>query len=77
MLGRGARDAELYAFAQDAGAVPVTQDGNDFGLLGLKYGTLPTIVLPCVPPRVQRAMLLHELPIAEAVFAEILNSLSR
>jgi len=70
LLGRGATDAELYAFARDTGAVLVTQDGDDFAALALKHGAIPVIVLPCVAPRTQRAMLRHVLPIAEEVWAD-------
>ena len=70
VLGRGATDLELYAFARETGAILVTQDGGDFAAIGLRHGAIPVIVLPCVPPRTQRAMLLHVLPIAEAVFLE-------
>ncbi len=70
LLGRGATDVELYAFARDTGAVLVTQDGDDFAALALKHGMIPVIVLPCVAPRTQHAMLRHVLPIAEEVWAD-------
>jgi predicted nuclease of predicted toxin-antitoxin system len=70
LLGRGAGDIEIFAFVRESGAVLVTQDGEDFAELVRKHGPLPVIVLPCVAPRTQRAMLLHVLPIAERIFAE-------
>ena len=68
-LGSQAHDLDIYVFSKQAQCILVTLNGIDFAKLCVRYGPIPIIVLPSVPPRTQHAYLRWITPVAERVFS--------